>query len=92
MSSKVLRNLRRALSYKQHGELREKHLFPCMTAHFAEPIMIERGEMQVKSIYKNSRQAQLSTCTIIQAKSTLIFLPGSSPSPSATAILASTKF
>lgn len=46
MSSKVLRNLRRALSYKQHGELREKHLFPCMTAHFTEPVMIERGEMQ----------------------------------------------
>ena len=92
MSSKVLRNLRRALSYKQHGELREKHPFPCMTAHFAEPVMIERGEMQVKIININSRQAQLSTCTIIQGKSTLIFLPGSSPSPSAIAILASTKF
>ena len=52
----VLRNLRRAqsLSYKQHGELREKHLFPCMTAHFAEPVMIERGEMQVKSLFKTS--------------------------------------
>ena len=49
MRSKVFRNLRRCMSYQQNAELREKHLFPCMTAHFAEPVLIERGEMQVIS-------------------------------------------
>ena len=27
-------------------QIREENLFPCMTAHFKEPLLIEKGEMQ----------------------------------------------
>lgn len=37
---------RRALSYEQCAQIRSDHLFPCMTAHFKEPLLIERGEGQ----------------------------------------------
>ena len=34
------------LTYEQCAQIRQENLFPCMTAHFKEPLLIERGEMQ----------------------------------------------
>ena len=36
----------RKLSYAECKTIRDEHLFPCMTAHFKDPLLIEKGEMQ----------------------------------------------
>ena len=46
MAASVLRSVRRRLSYEQCAQIRADHLFPCMTAHFKEPILVDRAEMQ----------------------------------------------
>ena len=34
------------LSYEECAQVRHDNLFPCMTAHFKEPLLIEKGDMQ----------------------------------------------
>ena len=47
------------LTYDQCAKIRQEHLFPCMTAHFKEPLLIERGEMQYLYDHKGKEYLDL---------------------------------
>ena len=46
------------LTYEQCAKIRQENLFPCMTAHFKEPLLIERGEMQYLYDHKGLKNLQ----------------------------------
>merc|ERR1711970_1451392 len=47
------------LTYDQCSQIRSDHLFPCMTAHFKEPLLIECGEMQYLFDHKGKEYLDL---------------------------------
>ena len=40
-------------------QIREDHLFPCMTAHFKNPLLIEKGDMQYLYDHKGQKYLDL---------------------------------
>ena len=58
-ATRALRRKAAELSYAECAAVREKHLFPCMTAHFKEPLLIERGEMQYLFDHKGQKYLDL---------------------------------